>query len=1210
MRIRKLTIQNLNSLRLTATLDFTLPPLSNTGLFAITGDTGAGKSTLLDAITLALYGKIPRNPATKEAMSYGAAESLAEVEFEQGGKRFLAKWSLRRARKQIGGKIQEPYRELAVWDPTQEAFVLLATGAKEVDVQVEKMTGLDYDRFKRSVLLAQGDFAAFLDASIDQRSDLLERITGTEIYSRLSLAAHRRNRMETERLREMEQQLQSLRLFSEEETELLRQQLRNNQETAQTLGEEKQRLFLQIRDRESMHALEDARRRIEAEFQILETNRSEASSELGRLALHEKGAPWHASLLTLDEKQAQQIKDSDRRKAMADALIRLDASLASLQTALDGSVQAFSRMEAQAKTQEPVWKSVEALDLRIQERTQPLEKARSEFQAKERERNQLKALVSDLQDQVKRWASAETEERTWLETNQALAPLPLAYSGIRNHLDQCGELLREINKASGASLQAKKRLEELFRAGESASRQLEKEEIILQELKEQFLAALPEKYHPEQGLADLFLREIETLQSQRQALMELEAMDKEYRALLAEREAWEDGLADLQKEDGEVSKALFSAMETLDACDRRLQFKQEIVHQQQRIVNYEKDRADLEEGQPCPLCFSTDHPFRRHEVKPFLDEARQEFEKARAVHAAAAQRQRELLNRHLEIGLRLDQYRDSTLFKNRVLDLELRFSQVAFRVLGIDWTAESTPVRFRLNRMEQELEALKTLQEKILSLERQISQKEKAILDLEKSLAAARQEISGLEGQAKQLGVEIEDKKARLAQVQDRIRLQADPLGLAFDPQDTEGFAAALLEAKASYSRHLEKHALLKLELDNAQVALKEKRSQAEVKDREAEEKQAHVAHLQRDLDALIGERQALFGDSDPKQARMELGRQMEAEQAEQRNIRSALGQTEKEREGQIGGIEEITRNLAERDQQIHTLQTKLISAASGLGFDGIEELKASMLGPEDVSRFREIERQFLRKEAELSRAREEVLQKKALLQPIVLPLPPLDSLKLAAETVQQQIEALLEDSGKIKARLEQQELGLKEAEALRSAVDRQKREALRWAKLNELIGSADGKKFRVFAQGLTLAKLTAQANLHLSRLSGRYLIRKKEGEDLGLEILDTFQANNSRSLQTLSGGERFLVSLALALGLSDLAGGQTSIQSLFIDEGFGTLDNDSLDLALSTLENLQAAGKTIGIISHVKELKERIGVQIQVLKKSNGFSELNVVDH
>lgn len=1210
MRIRKLTIQNLNSLRLITTLDFTVPPLSNTGLFAITGDTGAGKSTLLDAITLALYGKIPRNPATKEAMSYGAAESLAEVEFEQGGKRFLAKWSLRRARKQIGGKIQEPHRELAFWDPTQEAFVLLATGAKEVDIQVEKRTGLDYDRFKRSVLLAQGDFAAFLDASIDQRSDLLERITGTEIYSRLSLAAHRRNRMETELLREMEQNLQSLRLFTEEETESLQQGLRTNQETALTLGEEKQRLFQQIRDRESMHALEDEHTRIEAEFQALEINRSDASSELDRLALHEKGAPWHSSLLTLEEKQAHQIKDTDRREAMADALIRLDASLASLQTALDGSVQAFSRMEVQAKTLEPVWQLVEALDLRIQERIQPLEKARSEYQAKEQERKELMALVSDLQDQVERWVLAETGERTWLEKNQALAPLPLAYSGIRNHLDHSGELLREMNKASGAFTQVKKRLEEISREGESASHQLEKEEKTLQEFKKQFLAALPEKYQPEQGLADLFLREIEAIQAQRQALMELEGMDKEYRALLAEREAWEDGLAHLQREDAEVNKALYSAMEALDACDLRLQFKQEIVYQQQRIVNYEKDRAALVEGQPCPVCFSTDHPFRRHEVKPFLDEARQEFDKARIAHAAAAQRQRELLNRHLEIGLRLDQYRDSSLFKKRVLDLELRFSKAAFRALGIDWQEESTPVQVRLKRMDQELEALKTLQEKILSLERQISQKEKSILDLEKSLAVARQEISGLEGQAKQLAVEIEDKKARLAQVQEMIRLQASPLGLAFDPHDTEGFAATLLQAKEAYSIHLEKHALLKSELNNAQVALKEKRSQAELKDREAEEKQAHVLHLQQDLDALISERKALFGENDPKQARTELARLMEAEITEQRNLRSALGQTEKEREGQVGGIEEITRNLAERDQQIQILQSKLISAASGLGFDGVDGLKASMLSPEEVSQFREIERRFMRKEAELSRAREEILQKKKLLLPVVLPLPPLDSLRLAAETVQQQVDALLEDSGKIKARLEQHASSLKEAETLRAALDVQKREALRWAKLNELIGSADGKKFRIFAQGLTLAKLTAQANMHLSRLSGRYLIRKKEGEDLGLEILDTFQANNSRSLQTLSGGERFLVSLALALGLSDLAGGQTSIQSLFIDEGFGTLDNDSLDLALATLENLQAAGKTIGIISHVKELKERIGVQIQVLKKSNGFSELNIVDH
>ncbi|MBK7338397.1 MAG: hypothetical protein IPJ00_20580 [Saprospirales bacterium] len=137
------------------------------------------------------------------------------------------------------------------------------------------------------------------------------------------------------------------------------------------------------------------------------------------------------------------------------------------------------------------------------------------------------------------------------------------------------------------------------------------------------------------------MREIETLQSQRQALMELEAMDKEYRALLAEREAWEDGLADLQKEDGEVSSA-FSAMETLDACDRLAPVQTgnrspAAAHRQLRKgPRRSGGRAAL------PALFFYRPPFRRHEVKPFLDEARQEFEKARAVHAAAAQRPREL----------------------------------------------------------------------------------------------------------------------------------------------------------------------------------------------------------------------------------------------------------------------------------------------------------------------------------------------------------------------------------------------------------------------------------------------------------------------------------------------------------------------------------------------------------------------------------------
>jgi len=172
-----------------------------------------------------------------------------------------------------------------------------------------------------------------------------------------------------------------------------------------------------------------------------------------------------------------------------------------------------------------------------------------------------------------------------------------------------------------------------------------------------------------------------------------------------------------------------------------------------------------------------------------------------------------------------------------------------------------------------------------------------------------------------------------------------------------------------------------------------------------------------------------------------------------------------------------------------------------------------------------------------------------------------------------------------------------------------QQKEANRWERLKKLIGQSDGSLFSKFAQSLTLARLVILANKHLKKLNGRYKIQKSEGKELELDIIDTDQADAVRSMNSLSGGESFLVSLALALGLSDLAGRHTRIESLFIDEGFGTLDAKTLDSAISTLENLQAEGKNIGIISHVEALKERIAVQIQVKKLSGGYSTLQVVD-
>lgn len=168
--------------------------------------------------------------------------------------------------------------------------------------------------------------------------------------------------------------------------------------------------------------------------------------------------------------------------------------------------------------------------------------------------------------------------------------------------------------------------------------------------------------------------------------------------------------------------------------------------------------------------------------------------------------------------------------------------------------------------------------------------------------------------------------------------------------------------------------------------------------------------------------------------------------------------------------------------------------------------------------------------------------------------------------------------------------------------------EALRWGRLKELIGSADGAKFSRFAQSLTLRQLIGLANEHLKVLAERYRLMAASGDELDLRIVDLYQANVDRPMESLSGGESFLASLALALGLSELASRHHPIDSLFIDEGFGTLDTETLEVALSALENLRSRGKTIGLISHVDLLKERLTTQVRVLRGPGGTSRIEVV--
>ena len=215
------------------------------------------------------------------------------------------------------------------------------------------------------------------------------------------------------------------------------------------------------------------------------------------------------------------------------------------------------------------------------------------------------------------------------------------------------------------------------------------------------------------------------------------------------------------------------------------------------------------------------------------------------------------------------------------------------------------------------------------------------------------------------------------------------------------------------------------------------------------------------------------------------------------------------------------------------------------------------------------------------------------------------DTQQEAIAKAQADSEQLAQEIAKLQAQKHTIEAKQAEHQARYEALQTLKKEALVWQQLNDLIGSATGKKFRNYVQEIHLQHLLDYANAQLNKMHKRYelVVSLDEQTKLGIDIIDYAQGGQTRSTKNLSGGEQFIISLALALGLSQFSSQNRPIYSLFLDEGFGTLDDTHLAIALSTLNELHNAGKTIGIISHVPSLKEQISTQISVKKQANGES-------
>ncbi len=1219
MKILKVGIKNLNSLKLETTINFDESPLSDTGLFAIVGDTGAGKTTLLDAITLGLYGRVARAASPIEVMSYGAIEAMAEVTFETNTDLYLAKWSIYRARKKVDGKIQGPKRELSRWNRRKKEFEIIAEKISEVNNKVEEVCGLDYVRFTKSVLLSQGDFAAFLRSNESERSGLLERITGTEIYSQLSEKAFERKKEEKLKLEQLELQKDARKALTPEEVNEIKSDLKTIQKESENLKKKYTQENEILKALEQLQKIGFEEKNLIAKKENLSKRRSEYSNDFEKLDLNKKLLPLRTDFAIFQKETAAISSIQLNNKSLEVKELELKVKLESQTKELGELETSLKAVKKEDKAKKVLFDQVIEMDFKLEKQGKQVDEVKAKVTELETQKEEESKEIFQVKEGQKIIKNQLIEINSWLAENKQFENLVSELPSIESKKGELAEIWRNINQFEKDEKSLKAEKEGHAKELEIAKKNLEKTQIELKGFDEQMKELLPDSFVENEGDAvNLLNKQIETLTEQTTHIKRFMSLVDDYNILIKDLNEQEGRLENLRSQESITNTKLMTSLEMMDVARNRLDFKKGIFDQQKLLASYDKDRAKLKKGDPCPLCFSTTHSLEDHDLKPFVNEAEQEYETAQKQYEAVQQSHRVLLTAQQEVQFQIDELVGNDIRKtsgsiqkhfDKITSFESRFVEISTSIdSNVFLLSHGALILKKIEFIEISIAKLRHQKgqiEKIHQASRLVALREKeessVFQDLDKKGVIFQEQLSNLE---KQKVASDKVKKEKIVQLDKLLKT----FGLSFDLATAKQMFVDLKEKKEQYELKSKLANDNANQLKNKEIEIKEKSKSIEKINKQLEKEKKQLGKLVEQLEKEMEARIQLFGNKNPKEERANWDNLLSEKGEKIKTFKEEIQELKLENQSLNEQLKSNKKQVTGFQSSISKLEKKLQTGAKKLGIN-LTTLSEVILSEEKVEQLEILKEELLKKEIELKQEELNLNKTKKELATKTKDALPLADVRNSVFEIKNQEETILKQIGSLTQKLEDHKNIEKELKGLLASIEKQRLESNRWSALSDIIGSSDGKKFRAFAQGLTLEKLVQLGNQHLDKLDGRYEIQKKDNENLELEIIDTFQADNVRSMNTLSGGETFLVSLALALGLSDLAGKNTQIQSLFIDEGFGTLDEQSLDTAISCLENLQSTGKTIGVISHVPALKERISTQIQMVKTGNGFSEIRLAN-